>query len=436
MTIQLSQEQSNAIEEILRWLLNKDEKYLILDGIAGTGKSTIINHLVTKDIGKVIKTCQLMGKKPPVSPNTTIVTATTNKAASLLRSKDLISVSTIHSALNLRLLVNEKGELEAFAPALLGDFANFLFIIDEYSMIGQKLFNMIEKLTIGAKILLVGDSNQLDPVKDKIPVEFNNIRKITLTDNRRTLNKAIADNIKTLSNSVKYKDKIVIYKDKQIKHFTAPNDEVLNLLKNEFSNNKDNKILTYTNKSVISYNKHIRLMNNLSEEAQVGDIIFIKNRKNSPYSAPNQSGIITKIPPVSLVTPSFIPKELLSNFCVTLENGTKHTIVGFKNPKNYLVYKKRAKILTKTEKLTNGDKNVINRVQQLESYISNYSFDHASTIHNAQGSTYESVFIDLSNISICYNTDTVRRLVYVAMSRAQNNIYLYGDLKTKQGYIV
>lgn len=60
----------------------------------------------------------------------------------------------------------------------------------------------------------------------------------------------------------------------------------------------------------------------------------------------------------------------------------------------------------------------------------------AATIHKAQGSTYNQVFIDLSDLSTCRNPDMAARLLYVAFSRAKERVVLYGKLAPKYGGLI
>ncbi|WP_399498890.1 C-terminal helicase domain-containing protein, partial [Streptomyces sp. P17] len=54
----------------------------------------------------------------------------------------------------------------------------------------------------------------------------------------------------------------------------------------------------------------------------------------------------------------------------------------------------------------------------------------------AQGSTYDSVFIDLSNISKVTQPDVAARMLYVAFTRARSKVYLYGQLAKRFGGLV
>jgi len=56
---------------------------------------------------------------------------------------------------------------------------------------------------------------------------------------------------------------------------------------------------------------------------------------------------------------------------------------------------------------------------------------HASTVHKSQGSTYKKVFIDLVDIGANHVSEEVARMLYVAITRASEEVILYGDLPYK-----
>ena len=53
---------------------------------------------------------------------------------------------------------------------------------------------------------------------------------------------------------------------------------------------------------------------------------------------------------------------------------------------------------------------------------------HASTVHWSQGSTYEKVFVDLTDIGRSTRRDVLLRLLYVALTRARGDVYVTGEL--------
>jgi len=51
----------------------------------------------------------------------------------------------------------------------------------------------------------------------------------------------------------------------------------------------------------------------------------------------------------------------------------------------------------------------------------------ASTVHKAQGSTYDTVFLDIADLTSCNAKSMVARMLYVAVSRARHRLVIYGD---------
>ena len=135
----------------------KDQLLLIITGLAGCGKSYIINALknLLQDSCKV---CAYFG-----------VAAFNVKG------------TTLHSLLQLPIKGKKSAELKANALCKLQEQLNGVeyLIIDEYSVIGQKMFGWISrrckqatgKTTLsfgGLSIIVVGDIAQLPPISDKV----------------------------------------------------------------------------------------------------------------------------------------------------------------------------------------------------------------------------------------------------------------------------
>ena len=63
----------------------------------------------------------------------------------------------------------------------------------------------------------------------------------------------------------------------------------------------------------------------------------------------------------------------------------------------------------------------------LKNSFANIQYHFATTIHKSQGSTYDTIYIDLN--SLIYNThiddEFKYRLIYVAITRARNNIKIF-----------
>ena len=134
----------------------KEPLCLVINGVAGTGKSYLINAVRN-----------LLQSKCAVA-------ATTGKAAYNIRGV------TVHSLLKLPIGSRGKKDLTGQSLCRLQDSVNNIgyIIIDEYSMLGQVTFGWIDKrckqatgsndkVFGGKSLILTGDPGQLPPVADK-----------------------------------------------------------------------------------------------------------------------------------------------------------------------------------------------------------------------------------------------------------------------------
>lgn len=158
MTIQLTKDQQFVFDHLLNFASSPTGHAIaLLEGFAGTGKTTVI--------GEVLRAL-------PMSLNVAIA-APTNKAVSVLETKIANAVQvkaqfgSIQSFLGLRLRENDDGtqSCEQKGKPSLHDYD--LAIIDECSMIPQKLFELILQSKRNCKLIFIGDPAQLPPVEDK-----------------------------------------------------------------------------------------------------------------------------------------------------------------------------------------------------------------------------------------------------------------------------
>lgn len=143
----LSNKQQEVFDEIMHFFLSSDDPVYIFSGVAGSGKSTIINlinNTLTKEFHK-----------------TTAVITLTGKAVSTLKDKGISNAQTIHSYMYVPVLA-PNGDLIGFDLADPDELLEDFIIIDEGSMVNEEIFEDIYNL--GKKILVVGDVNQLPPI--------------------------------------------------------------------------------------------------------------------------------------------------------------------------------------------------------------------------------------------------------------------------------
>ena len=165
----LTNDQYAARKAIWDWYTDWNGSPFFLAGYAGTGKTTLVKHMLEES----------------KNPSAIAVLAPTNKAARVLREKGVSQATTIHSFLygqpvfgTCECGTSDKNH-DSKCPALKMNFAPrglfnasgdaveeippALIIVDEASMVNEKVANDI--LAKGVPVIAVGDPGQLPPVE-------------------------------------------------------------------------------------------------------------------------------------------------------------------------------------------------------------------------------------------------------------------------------
>ena len=189
--ISLNWQQSEAVQEFLRFMSDPGRKVYAFYGMGGTGKTFAVKYALTQLWGRGYR-----GKIGAIAP-TNSACKTLKKALKGIRQ---ISVTTVASALGLKPTIgsdgkqvfiserkfirNEYGEMEEEKVSLeMYD----LLIIEEASIINHAQFlQIVNKLKSTCKILILMDQWQLKPVNDYLieAVKFvgNNFYQLTKTE--------------------------------------------------------------------------------------------------------------------------------------------------------------------------------------------------------------------------------------------------------------
>lgn len=174
MSVKLTEEQQKIHDKLLSWMDNiswddpagggNNREALV--GYAGTGKTTLLGALASS-----LESTIFMGRRKIA------FCAYTGKATSVLRRKlqasslnpESYDCGTIHSLFfTTDRCADSNNDAKFFLkdPVLICD-KYCLVIIDEASMLGQDMYNMMRNIDI--PILLVGDPGQLPPVNQESP---------------------------------------------------------------------------------------------------------------------------------------------------------------------------------------------------------------------------------------------------------------------------
>ena len=151
MSIKLSPKQTEIFEEIMHFILEGDESAYVFSGVAGSGKSVIID--------KIQADLKLIGLRSHII-------AFTGRAVSSLINKGAESVGTIHSLLYFPVIDEKTKEIIGWNYVSKEEIrASYdVIIVEEGGMVSEKLFEDI--MEIGVPTVFVGDKEQLPPIDD------------------------------------------------------------------------------------------------------------------------------------------------------------------------------------------------------------------------------------------------------------------------------
>lgn len=418
----VNEEQQKAIDDFFRFMLEPDAKEMHLTGPAGVGKTFTLNKIMSEGMERYENACGLLGIEQTIFHIE--LTATTNKAADVLKIATNKPARTIHSYMGFKIREDyETGETKITISNNQEIKSNTLIIIDEASMIDYKLYELIMKYTHKCKFLYTGDHCQMAPVFENLSKIYNN--KMYFAELKKPMRNASQPALMDLCQQWRETVETGVFKpilpvpgvidyydDNQMEQVI--NDIFVN------NNNPDARIMCYSNARVKEYNQYIRDLRGLpayfetdetlvnASAYQRGDIkmsveeqIYIQN---NPHIEKIQTVQGTEFDSYELLIkkPNGLP------FTVYIPSYPDHfnsLIKHFANNKNWTGY------------------------FYLKQQFPDLRPKDASTVYKAQGSTYDTVIIDLDNISKCNHANQVARMMYVAVSRPKNKIILYGKLK-------
>ena len=420
--ITLTDDQQAALDSFVQFLMApvSVEPVWVLKGYSGTGKSTLVHTLLDRLPG-YIKAAELLS---PDFPDYTVqLTATTNKAAETFSQITGMDVKTIHSHLGLRIDTDPRTGFKTLVANSRSHLKfNELLFIDEGSMVDSKLLSLIFQQTRDCKIVFIGDPAQLPPVKSQnTPVFQAGFPEAILTQVMRQMvdGKPCVNPITELATAFRHTVETGVWPTgfkpdgKFVKWVTRP--EFGKLIEAEFIRPDwkylDSKILAWTNNTVIQYNQYVRQLLKGEPLLQPGDYA-----ENNSFVMHNKSSLKTD----QTVYIADIDEEceedgVIGNW-VTLEhtNGQRWFHPKSREAKNKALLHARAI----------EDWAMARRVEGWVDLRAVF----AQTVNKSQGSTYGKVFIDLDDIAKCNMANLIARMLYVAISRAQFEVVLAGDL--------
>lgn len=427
----LTPDQQKAYDQFQGFLLS-DQTEFHLFGAAGCGKTFLVRHFLTKGLEDYSNTCKLIGKEPYEFWDI-YLTATTNKALEVLQQgfqNQSYNIETIYSAFNVVVKNDYKtGKSRLCLKNPKFKLIDALVFVDECSMLPEKMLDIMRKHSTNCKFVFIGDSYQLAPV-DEQP-HWDNTPNLTTarlyTPVRNQGKQALVDLCSQLRTTVETLD------FKPIKLVPGVIEHLDDAQAMQWISNTDyskNRILSYTNSKSLKYIELIKQQKGITDRVKVGEIYI----NNSHFANGNDSFYpeeLIKVKEIMSKTEilKIIPGVTLKVFIVSVQSVSsphKSSLVFI--PENVLEYTKVMRILVEKEEW----KEYFRLAEQILDLRSPY----ACTIHKAQGNTYEEVLIDCGSFKVCEDPLIAARLLYVAVSRAQNKVLFYGKLPKKYGEFI
>ena len=425
-TLVLNEGQQEAADNVFHFLFDTEQEFSIT-GPAGTGKTTLMAYIMKNVIKEYKDAAALMGTKGV--DYEFHLTATTNKAADVLSQSTGLPVSTIHSFLGLRVRDNYKtGQQTLVRTNKYKVYSNIILFIDEASMVDSALYDhLMDALDDTCKVIYLGDHCQMTPVNEDLSPVYRNpkyssplIQPMRNADQpalmalcnqlRQTVETGIFKPIRKVPGVIEYLDESNIH---DFMEFTFRHE------------NPGCRALAFSNMRVQAYLSYMREIRGYQN--------FFQDHERVVNNTSFDIGRNKILPPESLHTivevdhtihtstfKSASDKFDIPYYRVRLEGLGK---MWFKVPKDFQEVRDVKNIMARRK-----DWGPMFDIR--DTFIDLRGSD-AATVYKAQGSSYDSVLLDLNDINRAPTLNQAARLLYVGASRARQKLYLWGELSSR-----
>ena len=429
-----NEEQFNAIDKIQDFINDGNpNEIFVLEGKAGTGKTTIVQEAIAPAVEK--------GKK-------VLVGALSHKAKLVLADKledrfpKKVESGSIAGILGMKMDL-ETGEFERddFADALI-DYAEIV-IIDEASMVNEEALELIMKhKRPSAKVIFLGDRGQLPPIRkdssDDISLVFSSENKASLTERVRQGEESPilpyadyywnnSEKEKSESNPVPEDAKKDVVSKKGSLVFAENMPDIFNKVSSYFKTAIETKnpnlikIVTYKNATRQAYNKQIRkeVFGENAAQLENNDIIMFQNNYKTQDGTEISNSDEFTIDSVSESNDSGY-----SVFDVTVKVNDKNVVFSVLNDKDKPKFDSDvANLFEAAKKLPKGvtRTKAYKSAWALKNKFADIDYAYAITSHKSQGSTYDNVIVDVKDINSVGPTSnkSKSRSIYTGLTRAK-----------------
>lgn len=446
--IVLNGQQLEAVIRI-KGFLKSEDRYFLLSGFAGTGKTTVVKKILDEYSEKAI------------------VSAPTRKAKAIISQVTAIQGYTIHSLLGLQPDVN----IEDFNPndPVFGQIKkatiqNYnLVVIDEASMINAALFELIDSevnKSLVTKVLFLGDQAQIPPVGGQLSPIFKLKNSYELTQlMRQASDNPLAPLSQQLRQVTDELPEFLIKKETLLSESAEGilfvnsklefREQLIDVFGSIYAKTDPNyaKLIAWRNKTVMQSNRLIRdlVFGENVRLIEKGDILTgyraIKANSKEAFlinncvdykvvdvsqrqkNASGLYGYIVRILEKAKIFKGFDEKDIfvidsqdeanLHDYA-EIHDGLLAIARSDKLWNTYYEFRKNNLLLIDIDKYRDGRPRSKNNLIKKD-----LDYGFAVTVHKAQGSTYNKVFVLLKDIELNTNISERNQILYVAFTRAK-----------------
>jgi exodeoxyribonuclease-5 len=408
--MKLNNDQARLLKSLMDWWEDPDQKFFVLSGQAGVGKTTCMKYLnkLLRKQDSSIKIC---------------MSAPTNKAVAVLSdsvSDSSVVFKTTYSILGLRMQANgEVKELTDSGDEKITDFD--IVIIDEGSMINTTLIKYLLKKTAlsDTKIVFIGDKEQLPPVGEaSSPIWTHFELDYELTEVMRHQN-SILDFVQSIRANP-YPKFTSPGKQVFIESETSFVSNIVEMANQGYFHEGKAKAIAWRNVTVDFLNTLIRSNNSKTKSPEKyvpGDRVVFREPVtvgDRVVASTDEEGSVE-----SVVVSHHTLYPILKSWKVgvrmdwTQQYVEAHIIhdSSLEHLQGFLDEYKTAKRWDLFWKLKES--------------FHNMSYSYALTAHRSQGSTFDYVFVDAGDIMLNRNVDERTKCLYVGCSRASKELRVF-----------
>jgi len=412
----LTDHQQEAYDAVYERLAS-GERFTGLRGYAGTGKTFLVTQLVD----------QLTSEGCTVT-----VCAPTHKAVQVLRDQlngGDVETQTLHSYLGLRLQPDVDGQYVLVPEGMEEERPASVVVCDEASMVGRDEWEYIQASQRNLQWLFVGDPAQLPPVNEEpspaLEVEGPMLEEV----HRQSTNNPILDlATKVRQGTVhrfqsRFKDGIGVA-------ITHKRDAFLDTVLRTFNSDAfaddatHARLLAYRNRTVRQYNREIRT-------ARYGD--DAPRFEEGEWLVARETWFHDGAPVVKNSEELRVTRTSITTF--EADDLSEWKVWKLKVRSPYAAFTRSILVLHEDEhdRYENDMERLRLRAKEdgsnwgafyeLRERFAAVDYAYATTVHKAQGSTFDTVFVDHRDLQACRGPEKAA-LLYVAVTRPARRLAL------------